>query len=165
MYKTQELSQKQEITVAPNITLKYKKKPHLQVYKCPYMDCDAIFFSQDDRDQHLIAVHNELPPSVMKGISIEIPSGKLFSRRDIALLRFNHTKQALSKYAALAGASFRAARAPRAKLKKPKPTQTNTAKVPLVATSEVQPIATRQEPAPAPSLSLWHRISKIFKKG
>ncbi|MEM4098036.1 MAG: hypothetical protein QXS81_05055 [Candidatus Micrarchaeaceae archaeon] len=160
----QELSQKQEMAVAPNIILKYKKKPHLQVFKCPYLDCDAIFFSQDDRDQHLIAVHNELPPSVMKNIGIEIPSSKLFSRRDIALLRFNHTKQALSKYAALAGASFRAARAPRAKQKKPKPMRTNTAKVPIIATSEVQPIATKQEPAPAPKLGLWQRISKIFKR-
>ncbi|MEM3415527.1 MAG: hypothetical protein QW575_08155 [Thermoproteota archaeon] len=160
----QELSQKQEIAVAPNIILRYKKKPHLQVYKCPYLDCDAIFFNQDDRDQHLITVHHELPPSVIKNISIEIPSGKLFSRRDIALLRFNHTKQALSKYAALAGASFRATQASRVKLKKPKPMRTNITKVPIIATSEVQPIATKQEPTPMPKLGLWHKISKIFKR-
>ena len=58
----------------------------MKVYKCPYYDCDKVFFSQDDLNQHLIYDHAEIPKNIWNGVSLE-GNNKYFNK--IALIKLN----------------------------------------------------------------------------
>ena len=77
------------------------KNLHMKVYKCPYYDCDKIFFSQDDLNQHLIYDHAEIPKNIWNGVSLE--SNKYFNKTALIKLNAKYKKEELKHLLTLLG--------------------------------------------------------------
>lgn len=54
----------QEIQLNDGKTIKVDKTAEIDAYKCQRINCDKVFFSKDDLDQHRIYVHGILPKSL-----------------------------------------------------------------------------------------------------
>jgi hypothetical protein len=48
-----------------NKTIKVKGKTKMKVFKCPYLGCDAFFFTRKELDTHLVLEHGEMPSSFL----------------------------------------------------------------------------------------------------
>jgi len=77
------------------------KNLHMKVYKCPYYDCDKVFFSQDDLNQHLIYDHAEIPKNIWNGVSLE--GSKYFNKTALIKLNAKYKKEELKHLLALLG--------------------------------------------------------------
>jgi len=80
------------------------KNLHVRVYKCPYYDCNKIFFSQDDLSQHLIYDHAEVPKNLWNGVSLD--GKKYFNRTALLRLNTKYKKEELKHLLAFLGYEF-----------------------------------------------------------
>ena len=44
-----------------NIKIREDSKPHMQVYKCSYLDCEEFFVDYRDWQSHKVLIHGESP--------------------------------------------------------------------------------------------------------
>lgn len=79
------------------------KPPHIKTYKCPYMDCLKAYFSEDDKDHHLIYDHHEMPKKMAVEMSIDVGANN-FSKKDLQKIKIMQTKQMLRRWSMLWGA-------------------------------------------------------------
>ena len=77
------------------------KNLHIKVYKCPYYDCDKIFFSQDDLNQHLIYDHAEIPKNIWNGVNLN--SNKYFNKMALIKLNAKYKREELRQLLMLLG--------------------------------------------------------------
>lgn len=65
-------------------SVKISPESDILLYKCPHSNCDAVFFSQDDLNQHRILEHGEVPKNLTL---MPVPSStKYFSKNQMARL-------------------------------------------------------------------------------
>lgn len=66
-----------EIEYNDNKTIKLSPNTDIIVYKCPHLNCDKHFFSQDDLNQHRILMHGEISKNLT---NLDQSNTKYFSR-------------------------------------------------------------------------------------
>lgn len=136
-----------------NVNLSYDKNkpPHIKVYKCPFLDCRKIYFSDDDKEHHLILDHYEIPKKMSVELDLHVEAGKNFSRKEMQKLGMMLTRQSIKSWMLMIGAvnqdRKRRVKAHREKRLKQK--------------DESKPIQEKTvEKAQVPKKSLWQRIFK-----
>jgi len=87
-----------------NMRITIKDGLHMKVYKCPYYDCDKIFFSQDDLNQHLIYNHAEVPKNLWNGVSLD--GKKYFNKAALLRLDAKYKKEELKHLLEFLGYEF-----------------------------------------------------------
>ena len=87
-----------------NVQIIIKKDPHFKVYKCPYYDCDKIFFSQDNLNQHLIYDHAEIPKNLWNGVNLD--GKKYFDRTTLLRLNAKYKREELKHLLKFLGYEF-----------------------------------------------------------
>ncbi len=65
-----------------NKTLKIPPTTSIEVYKCPMLNCNEFFFSQDDLDQHRIKEHAILPKH-LTNLNVDNKNKKYFNKNAI----------------------------------------------------------------------------------
>ena len=75
-----------------NKTIKIPANTEISVYKCPKLNCNEFYFSQDDIDHHRIMAHADMPKHLM---SVTPNNGKYFNKNSMYKLNGNFQREHL----------------------------------------------------------------------